>query len=207
MAGDTKVANYDIGHKIDDPTRENLLADVRDQMLSVPVRLPNGTIENRQYEVHLPNGMTSIPADKHLPVVYALDGTTANKPYTAGKTVRDWNAPGVGSLPTDSSYNDVDYFKSVMADVNARFHPQTADAAAFSLGGEYLAKLNSSLPVGTFSNEYIVNSTVFGTEGTQANAAGGAHATVATDSNGVNPPASAFDATSDMARWFGLRKD
>jgi hypothetical protein len=36
---------------------------------------------------------------------------------------------------------------------------------------------------------------------------GGAHATVATDSNGVNPPADAFDATSDMARWFGLRKD
>ncbi len=69
-------------HKIDDPTGQALLADARDQMISVSVKLPNGSIEQRPYEVHLPNGMQSAPADQHLPVVIALDGTTANKPYT-----------------------------------------------------------------------------------------------------------------------------
>jgi len=212
--GDVKTAVYDAGHKIDDPTRENWLADARDSMMTVKVKLPNGQFEDRQYEVHLPNGMKSVPANAHLPVVYALDGTTANKPYSGmavdnkinaeadrdgfiavyplpkprsvgvtpfglvdtglgAKTFRDWNAPGVGSLPTDPSYNDVDYVKAVINDVNQKFHPQAGiKAVGMSLGGEFIAKLDAELPKGTFSGEYIVSSTIFGTEGMPTNASG-----------------------------------
>jgi poly(3-hydroxybutyrate) depolymerase len=147
-------------------------------------------------------------------VVFALDGTTANKPYTgmavdnkinaeadrdnfiavypmpkprsvgltvagldtgiAAKTVRDWNAPGVGSLPTDPHYNDVDYMKSVIADVQQKFSPEPGqvDAVGMSLGGEFLMDLNNKLPKGTFNKEYMVSSTEFGTEGVPAAAAG-----------------------------------
>ncbi len=226
--------------------------------------------------------------------------------------MRDWNADGVGSLPTDPHYNDVDYLKAVVADVKQRFNPEAGGmhAAAMSLGGEFLMSLNNKLPKGTFRDEYIVSSTVFGTEGKPDNAAGanvkivrgdqdpilpqygvvhqgfpflknmvmrgaeatlrtdrncppcmvnnllesngytgpfqqpvdrgnysestyntpsgakitvdtvygaghfwfgrgvgGSHETIATSSNGVNPPLTAFDATRDMARFFGLAKD
>jgi poly(3-hydroxybutyrate) depolymerase len=350
-AGDAKTAVFDPNHEINDSSRENLLADARDSMMSVRVKLPNGKFEDRQYEIHLPNGMKTVPADAHLPVVFAFDGTTANKPYTGmavdnkinaeadrdgfiaiyplpkprsasltvfglatgigGKTFRDWNAPGVGSLPTDPTYNDVDFVKAVISDVDQKFHPQAGiKAVGMSLGGEFIRKLDADLPKGTFSSEYIVSSTEFGTEGLPTNVSGvpikmvrgendpilpyygvmhqdfpwyknavmrgaeattrtdsncppcmvndfltangyqgnfqlpvdhgtysestyntptgakivydtvygaghfwfgvqtgGSHETVATSSNGFNPPASAFDATPDMARWFGLRHD
>jgi poly(3-hydroxybutyrate) depolymerase len=336
---------------VNDPTSATLLADAHDQMISVSVKRADGTTEQRPYEVHLPLGIKSGPAEQHLPVVIAFDGTTANKPYTGmavdnklnaeadrdgfiavyplpkprsvgltvmgwntgigGKTMRDWNAPGIGTLPTDPTYNDVDYTRAVVADVKQRFSPQPGmHAAAMSLGGEFLMDLNNKMPKGTFKDEYIVSSTVFGTEGLPVNAAGasvkivrgeedpvlpqhgvmhkdfpffknavmrgaeatertdkncppcmvdnflsvndyggtaelpvehgtyaetvyntptgaqivvdtvhgaghfwfgretgGNHETIATDSNGINPPVSAFDATRDMAKFFGLAKD
>jgi poly(3-hydroxybutyrate) depolymerase len=352
MTSDTpKPTPPESSQRVNDPTSATLLADAHDQMISISVRRADGTTEQRPYEVHLPRGMKSDPANQHLPVVIAFDGTTANKPYTgmavdnklnaeadrdgfiavyplpkprsvgltimgwntgiAGKTLRDWNAPGVGSLPTDPNYNDVDYMKAVVTDVNQRFSPQPGiHAAAMSLGGEFLMDLNNKLPKGTFKDEYIVSSTVFGTEGLPVNAVGasvkivrgeqdpilpqygvmhqdfpfyknavmrgaeatvrtdgncppcmvnnlltvngyegnaqpptehgaygetvyntptgarivvdtihdaghfwfgretgGNHETIATDSNGVNPPVSAFDATRDMARFFGVAKE
>lgn len=328
--------------KIDDSTTRTLLADTHDQMITVNVPLKNGKMDQRQYEVHLPNGMQSVPADSHLPVVIAFDGTTANKPYTGmavdnrinaeadrdnfiaiyplpkprvvgpgigDKTMRDWNSPGVGAVDTDPTYDDVDYVKAVIADVNGRFHPQQGfHAADMSLGGEFQRKLDHELPAGTFRDEFVVSSTVFGTEGSPrpgipvkfvhgdndpilptlggpmhpdvgwaknklmrmfeatdrtdqqsptrmlqdeltangitsqplpedhvtfsetryqgtngtlivsdvvknaghfwfGRARGGVHETIATDSNGVNPPAEAYDATHEMAKWFGLAKD
>jgi hypothetical protein len=204
------------------------------------------------------------------------------------------------------------YVRAVIADVKGKFHPQNGiHAADMSLGGEFQRKLDHELPSGTFRDEFIVNSTVFGTEGAPppgiptkfvrgdndpilppaggpmhpnagwfkngfmrlfedtdrtdnqnpnamiqdeltangftgkpqvvdkgtytettypaaqtrtgvpievdvvknaghfwfGRARGGIHETVATDSNGVNPPAEAYDATREMAKWFGLRKD
>jgi poly(3-hydroxybutyrate) depolymerase len=200
--------------------------------------------------------------------------------------------------------------KAVITDIKQKFHPQGGiHAAAESLGGEFLVKLDSDLPSGTFADNYIVSSTVFQTEGQprpgipvkivrgeqdpilpatggkmhpninpitntlvrwqvedtdrtdqscppcmlqeflKANdfsgplppkidkgsyfetvytvngihivldevknaghywfgrKKGGCHETLATGVNGINPPESAFDASADMARFFGLRQD
>jgi hypothetical protein len=59
---DTPDFRGDPSKKIDDSTTKTLLADSHDQMITVNVKLKNGTTEARQYEVHLPNGMQSVPA-------------------------------------------------------------------------------------------------------------------------------------------------
>jgi len=327
------------GKKIDDPTTQTKLADSRDHLMYVNVRLPNGKTELRPYEIHLPKGAEPLKANEHLPVVFLFDGTTANKPYTGmaidnginnasdlhrfiavyplpkprvvgiphvkQQTIRDWNGPGIGALPTDSSYNDVDYVKAVIADVNKKFHPQHGyHAVGFSMGGQFVQVLDAELPKGTFKDNYLVNTTAFAEQddpragisakiiegerdpiipngwGISTNRGivgdflarmfqdtrrtdssnralvvqhfwsanglggeekvknygayresvfptkngtklvvdeiyraghfwygrqrGGSHETVATDSNGFNPPPQSFNCTTDMAKFFGL---
>lgn len=337
-----QTKSINASQKIDDKTLQTRLADSTDKLIDVKVKLSNGKMESRPYEIHLPNGKMPMNRNEHLPVVIAFDGTTGNKPYTGmavdnninsesdrdnfiavyplpkprivgiphvfTKTVRDWNGPNIGSLHTDKSYNDIDYVKSVIADVDKNFHPLHGyHAAGFSLGAQFVQALDAALPHGTFKDNYLVNGTAFNEQdqpkagiavkiiqgekdpiipntwgisvnqgilgdllqhafsdtsrtdtGNRALIAqrfwyangrggdekindygtyresilptkngiklvvdevkgaghfwygrqrGGHHETIATDSNGYNPPPQAFNCTVDMARFFGLRKD
>ena len=121
----------------------------------------DGTTTNKPYTGMAVDNRINAEADRDgFMVVYPLP-----KPRSfafGAKTIREWNAPGVGALPTDPSYNDVDYVKSVIDDVTQRFHPKPGiHTANLSMGGEFQMKLDNDLPAGTFADHYIVCSTVF----------------------------------------------
>jgi poly(3-hydroxybutyrate) depolymerase len=152
--------------------------------------------QDREYGAHFPAGYNSDSHQQMLPMVLAMDGLTTNKPRsgmpednnidqeadrdgfiaiyplpkprscTSFITIRDWNASGVGFLPTDPAYNDVNYIAAVLKDTESRFNsdPSRVFAVGFSSGGEFVYDLEGTLPKGTFKGIATVEGTEFGTE-------------------------------------------
>jgi hypothetical protein len=70
--------------KVKDPRLDNVSADPNNDLfirLIFPKKSPGERQYELDYEVHIPGGRKEVRPDEHLPVVFAIDSPTADKPY------------------------------------------------------------------------------------------------------------------------------
>lgn len=194
---------------------------------SISVRNNIGGLESREYDLYLPknyDGKDPLPVMFVLHGCYdksprglmeadtgmdrIADERTANAPqgfavvYPVSKVkdgTADWNSPGAGLTPTDSRYDDVEYFKSIVNDLSLnrelKIDLKSMHLSGFSSGGEFVEHLRGRMPH-VFASVFSDHGTLRHTEAPALPGGRAAFTAVVSDNDQMLPPHGGFGAAS-----------